>query len=258
MTEWFLVMSLGSRKIILGLPWLEKHNPDLNWRNKTLEFCNSTEDKIKTSLQSICQINSITMSEREEDLVIQYLESHKGSERADHRWNNHPFEDIGSWSEDTNDQLTIARYKPAQEMEHKYHHTEEVHMLPPEYAEYKEVFEKKASERFPESHSWDHQIELHEDFVPKRGKIYPLSPKQQNTLDEWIQEHLEKGYIRQSKSSQASPFFFVEKKEAQKLHPCQDYRYLNKFTKPNAYPLPLISDLMIKLKGLEYFTKLDI
>ena len=34
--------------------------------------------------------------------------------------------------------------------------------------------------------------------------------------------------------------------------------YINKFTKPNAYPLPLILDLMIKLKGLKYFTKLDL
>ena len=39
---------------------------------------------------------------------------------------------------------------------------------------------------------------------------------------------------------------------------CQDYRYLNEFTKPNAYPLLLILDLMIKLKGSKYFTKLDI
>ena len=29
-------------------------------------------------------------------------------------------------------------------------------------------------------------------------------------------------------------------------------------TKPNAYPLPLITDLMITLKGSKYFTKLDI
>ena len=42
------------------------------------------------------------------------------------------------------------------------------------------------------------------------------------------------------------------------VQPCQDYRYLNEFTKPNTYPLPLISDLMIKLKGSKYFTKLDI
>ena len=80
-------------------------------------------------------------------------------------------------------------------MEHKYHQTEEVQTLPPEYEPWKDVFKKKASERFPESRSWDHQIELSEDFVPKRGRIYPLSPTQQNTLDEWIKEHLEKGYI---------------------------------------------------------------
>ena len=58
----------------------------------------------------------------------------------------------------------------------------------------------------------DDQIELNEDFVPKRGRIYPLSPKQQNTLDEWIKEHLEKGYIRQSKSPQAAPFFSSKRK----------------------------------------------
>jgi hypothetical protein len=50
----------------------------------------------------------------------------------------------------------------------------------------------------------------------------------------------------------------VEKKDAKKLRPCQDYRYLNEFTKPNAYPLLLISDLMITLKGSKFFTKLDI
>ena len=38
--------------------------------------------------------------------------------------------------------------------------------------------------------------------------------------------------------------------------PCQDYQYLNQWTKPNAYPIPLISDLMLKLKGSQYFTKL--
>jgi hypothetical protein len=54
------------------------------------------------------------------------------------------------------------------------------------------------------------------------------------------------------------PFFFVEKKDAKKLQPCQDYQYLNEFTKPNAYPLLLISDLMITLKGSKFFTKLDI
>src|SRR6266576_3814410 len=259
MTEWFSITALGNQKFILGLPWLEKHNPDVNWQTMTLEFQDSEKDEIKASLRSIYQkIDRIAMPKREEDLVIRYLSSHKGPTKTDLRWKE-TFEDIGSWSEDTVSHLTIACYTPAQQMEHKYQsQKEKVHTLPPEYSAYKKVFEKKASERFPESRSWDHQIELREDFKPKRGKIYPLSPKQQNALDEWIEEYLKKGYISRSKSPQASPFFFVEKKEAGKLRPCQDYRYLNEFTKPNAYPLPLISDLMIKLKGSEYFTKLDI
>ena len=257
LTEWFYVTTIGDQSLILGLPWLEKHNPIVDWREKTLEFRDSQQDKIKASLRSACQrIDRTAMPERDIDLVVRYLSSHRGSETMDQ--DGDLFEDIGSWSEDAFDQVTIRRYTPAQQMEHKYHQTEEVQTLPPEYTPWKDVFEKKASERFPESRSWDHQIELNEDFIPKRGKIYPLSPKQQNMIDEWIKEHLEKGYIRQSKSPQAAPFFFVEKKDKQQLRPCQDYRYLNSHTKPNAYPLPLITDLMIKLKGSQYFTKLDI
>ena len=194
LTEWFYVTMLGDQNLILGLPWLEKHNPIVNWKEKTLEFRDSQQDK--ASLQSTYQrIDRTAMPDWDLDLVVRYLSSHKGSETMDQRWKDFLFEDIGSWSEDAFDQVTIRRYTPAQQMEHKYHQTEEVQTLPPEYEPWKDVFEKKASERFPESRSWDHQIELNEDFVPKRGRIYPLSPKQQSTLDEWIKEHLEKGYI---------------------------------------------------------------
>ena len=54
----------------------------------------------------------------------------------------------------------------------------------------------------------------------------------------------------------ASPFFFVSKKDPG-LRSCQDYRYLNEHTIKNAYPLPLISELLDKLKGAYRFTKLD-
>ena len=55
----------------------------------------------------------------------------------------------------------------------------------------------------------------------------------------------------------ASPFFFVSKKDG-KLRPCQDYCYLNNWTIKNSYPLPLISNILDKLKGAKYFTKLDV
>ena len=38
----------------------------------------------------------------------------------------------------------------------------------------------------------------------------------------------------------------------------QDYRYLNEWTVKNNYPLPLISQLVDKLKGCKLFTKMDL
>ena len=87
-------------------------------------------------------------------------------------------------------------------------------------------------------------------------KTYNLTPEEQRELDNWIKENLEKGYVRPSQSPIASPFFYVKKKDG-KLQPCQDYRYLNEWTIKNAYPLPLISELMDKIQGPKYFTKLD-
>ena len=55
----------------------------------------------------------------------------------------------------------------------------------------------------------------------------------------------------------ASPFFFVDKKDG-KLRPCQDYQYLNEQTIKNAYPLPLISEILDKLQGSRLFTKLNV
>jgi len=55
----------------------------------------------------------------------------------------------------------------------------------------------------------------------------------------------------------ASPVFFIKKKDGT-LRLVQDYRALNAMTVKNKYPLPLISELINKLRGDKYFTKLDV
>ena len=55
----------------------------------------------------------------------------------------------------------------------------------------------------------------------------------------------------------ASPFFFVKKKDGS-LHPVQDYRKLNDMMIKNHYPLPLIQELVDKLKTAKVFTKMDV
>src|SRR5580693_1969737 len=53
--------------------------------------------------------------------------------------------------------------------------------IPPEYSQFKCIFEKKKSERLPEHQPWDHAIELKPDLKEKLKKkktvTYPLPPK---------------------------------------------------------------------------------
>ena len=48
-------------------------------------------------------------------------------------------------------------------------------MVSRQFHKYLKVFEKKESERMPMRKAWDHAIDLREEFVPKKSKIYPLS-----------------------------------------------------------------------------------
>ena len=129
--------------------------------------------------------------------------------------------------------------------------------LPPEYDNFAQVFFKEATNYVPLSQPYDHKINLDESFVPKIGKIYPLSPDEKKATKDFLEENLATGKIRPSNSPQASPFFFVKMKDG-KLRPCQDYRYLNEHTTCDTYPLPLISDLVDKLKDTCHFTKFDV
>ena len=129
----------------------------------------------------------------------------------------------------------------------------------PYLADFASVFTQEGFNDLPPRRSWDHAIELKPsaETKPVTSKIYSLSRSEQHELDKFLEEHLRSGRIRPSKSPMASPFFFVKKK-CGTLRPVQDYRRLNEMTIKNRYPLPLISELMDKLKGAKYFTKLDV
>ena len=72
-----------------------------------------------------------------------------------------------------------------------------------------------------------------------------------------MQEHLNWGTIRISKSPYAANFFFVKKKDS-KLHPVQDYHPLNKWTKKNKNISPLINQIIDRLSRCTLFTTVDI
>jgi len=48
------------------------------------------------------------------------------------------------------------------------------------------VFGKKQSERMPTRKIWDYAIDIKERFVPRKGKVYPLSREEREKVHEFI------------------------------------------------------------------------
>lgn len=97
---------------------------------------------------------------------------------------------------------------------------------------------------------------------PRHTHVNAITDQHLFAYNEWetenfLDENLASGKIHLSNSPQGSPFFFIKKKNGG-LCPCQDYQYVNEHTICNTYPLPLISDLVDKLRDAKIFTKFDV
>ena len=84
-----------------------------------------------------------------------------------------------------------------------------------------------------------------------------MTQAEDTALDKFIDDQLEKGYIRPSQSPYTSPFFFIKKKDGT-LRPVQDYRRINSWTVCNNYLLPLIADVVQDLGRARLYSKLDV
>ncbi|GBG77227.1 hypothetical protein CBR_g23554 [Chara braunii] len=102
-----------------------------------------------------------------------------------------------------------------------------------------------------------HEIILEDGAVPPRGCIYRMSEKELSVLQAQLDDLLKKGWIRPSSSPYGAPVLFVQKKNKD-LRLCIDYRKLNAQTIRNADPLPRIDDLLERLGGAQFFSKLDL
>ena len=89
----------------------------------------------------------------------------------------------------------------------------EPHTIPPEYRDFRDVFNKAQTNQLLPSWNYNHTIELKSGFVLKNCKVYLLTLKEEETLDIFLQENLEKGFIQPLTLPQASPFFFFGKKD---------------------------------------------
>ena len=72
------------------------------------------------------------------------------------------------------------------------------------------------------------------------------------TLKAYIETNLANGFIRPSKSPAGTPILFDRKSDGS-LHLCVDYQCLNNLTIKNQYPLPLIGELLGRLRRARRF-----
>ena len=77
------------------------------------------------------------------------------------------------------------------------------------------LFNKKKFEKLPERREWDHEINLM-DKAPKElnAKVYTMTLKEEEALNQWLDEQLKAGLIVESKSRYAAPCFYIPKKDS--------------------------------------------
>ena len=76
----------------------------------------------------------------------------------------------------------------------------------------------------------------------------------QQEVQEQINDMLKKGIIVESSSSWLAPAVYTRKKTGE-IRLCVDYREVNKRTRKDAYPLPLINEVQERLAGVTIFSK---
>jgi len=128
--------------------------------------------------------------------------------------------------------------------------------VPEECHEFTDIFSKGKADTLLPHHSYDLKINL-EEGTPPPNHMYSLSQSELETLCAFIEEHVNIGFIRPSKSPHGTPILFIKKKDGS-LQLCVDYCSLNCITRKDCYPLPLLTDLLDAPKKACVFTKIDL
>jgi len=94
-----------------------------------------------------------------------------------------------------------------------------------------------------------HEIHVTPDFKPRRLRVYKVPELLKPEVARQLQELLDMGFIRKSTSAMASSIVCVLKgwNGENGVRLCCDYRYLNKYTRGDAYPTPDITDVIHKV-----------
>jgi hypothetical protein len=101
-----------------------------------------------------------------------------------------------------------------------------------------------------------HKINTNDQFPPKQ-RFYPVSPAILKEIDKELDRMLSLKVIEKSDSPSSNPLVVVRKATG-KVRLCLDSRKLNAITVKDAYPLPLINDILGRLTGTKFLSSIDL
>lgn len=120
---------------------------------------------------------------------------------------------------------------------------------------YPDIYQSKALPGIKSKHNVYHHIET--TGQPVYAKARRLNPNRLNIAKKDFEYLLQCGIIRPSKSNWSNPLHMVPKKNGE-WRCVGDYRFLNKVTVPDRYPIPFITDTNVNIAGCTVFSKLDL
>ena len=95
--------------------------------------------------------------------------------------------------------------------------------VPNIYHHFSDIFSKGSANSLPPHQEYDLKIDIDETGKAPLGPVYPLSQSELGALHEFIDEHLNMGFICLSNSPFRAPVLFIKKKDGS-LQLCVDFQ----------------------------------
>jgi hypothetical protein len=245
-----LITDTGNHDVLLGTSWLKAHNPSIDWAKNTIKFDHCPQSCFKHERPNVedCNVSQLLptfLLEPEDDNgLLDYIYDDIDTTQSVMHHVKKQYDELFISRTTVSTHLAKAVEKPLLE-------------IPLPFRKYSRVFSNEEAQRLPKHQPWDHKIDLLPGKEMRRTTVYRLMPPELKALDEYLEEGLKRGTLCRLEAPAACSFFFIDKKDG-KLRPVQDYRPLNDITVKNTAPIPLIPELVDKLLGARYFTKLDV
>jgi hypothetical protein len=113
------------------------------------------------------------------------------------------------------------------------------------------------TDRPPPKRAHDHRILLKPDAQPVAVRPYQYPAADKDEFERQCAAMIEQGIVRRSDSSFSSPVLLVKKPDGSWRF-CVDYRAVNAMTIKDAFPIPVVDELLDELNGAKFFSKLDL